>query len=131
MNIKINIDQLSTQWLAAKEIERVATESRRTIEDQMMSLLGVAETLEGTENFSLNHSAVKIVGRMNRKVDIEKLQEIAADHDLTEHLSSLFRWKAEINSNKWKEAADSITQPLLGAITTTPGRPSFSITTKD
>ena len=68
---------------------------------------------------------------MNRKVDIEKLQEIAADHDLTEHLSSLFRWKAEINSNKWKEAADSITQPLLGAITTTPGRPSFSITTKD
>jgi hypothetical protein len=65
---------------------------------------------------------------MNRKVDADKLQELAAEHGLSEHLGSLFRWSADINAAAWKAAAPTITAPLLGAITTTPGRPSFSIT---
>jgi hypothetical protein len=67
---------------------------------------------------------------MNRKVDTEQLQDIAATYGLTEHLWSLMRWKAEINSAVWKATSENITKPLLAAITTTPGRPSFSITKK-
>jgi len=57
--------------------------------------------------------------------------DIAAANGLTEHLHDLFRWKAEINSAVWKAANEAITKPLMAAITTTPGRPSFTITIKE
>lgn len=122
---------LSAGWLAAKEAEKTATESRRLIEDRMKSLIGVAENMEGTETASPDGFTIKITGRIDRKVDAEKLQEIAAEHGLTDHLSSLFRWKPEIVMATWKASDDSITRPLLGAITSKPGRASFSITIKE
>lgn len=125
------LSDLSKLWLELKEAERVATERRRDVEDKLMSLIGIPETLEGTENVNLDDGySIKIVGRMNRKVDTEQLQDIAATYGLTEHLWSLMRWKAEINSAVWKATSENITKPLLAAITTTPGRPSFSITKK-
>jgi hypothetical protein len=111
-----------------KEDERRVTEERRLIEDTIMHMLQIDESQDGTKNFEDGAFAIKIVGRMNRKVDVDKLQEIAAEYGLTDHLSSVFRWKAEINSTAWKAADSSITEPFLDAITTTPGRPSFSIT---
>lgn len=126
------INQLSTlsqTWLELKEAERQATEQRREIEDKLLSLIGIAETFEGTENITTNEGyVIKIGGRMVRKVDSAKLQELAAENGLTEHLSSLFRWSAEINSALWKAASKDITTPLLDAITSKPGRASFGIT---
>ena len=124
-----DIKQLSDAWLELKEAEKHATEARRDIEDKLLSMLGIPETLEGTENFELESGyKVKIVGRMTRKVDADKLQELAIEHGLTEHISSLFRWSADINTAVWKASSESITAPLLDAITTKAGRPSFSIT---
>ena len=126
------LSELSKAWLDLKEAERLATERRREVEDTMMSLIGIPESLEGTENVNLDEGMqIKIVGRMNRKVDTDKLQELAAEHGLSEHLHDLFRWKAEINKSVWDAANTSITQPLMGAITTVPGRPSFSISIKE
>jgi hypothetical protein len=126
------LSDLSKLWLELKEAERVATERRRDVEDKLMSLIGIPETLEGTENVNLDDGySIKIVGRMNRKVDTEQLQDIAATHGLTEHLHDLFRWKAEINSAVWKATNEAITKPLMLAITTTPGRPSFTISIKE
>ena len=123
------VSELAKTWLLLKEQERVATESRREIEDVIMKTLNVSESLDGTENFTIDNSVkIKIVGRMNRKVDTDKLQQLAAENGLSEHLASLFRWKAEVNSTVWKASNDAITKPLMGAITTAPGRPSFSIT---
>lgn len=128
----ITLSELSQSWLELKEAERVAVEARRSVEDKMMSLIGIPETLEGTENVPLEEGIqIKIVGRMNRKVDTDKLQELAAENGLSEHLHDLFRWKAEVNKSVWDSASEKITQPLLGAITTTPGRPSFSIIVKE
>jgi hypothetical protein len=127
-----SLSELSQAWLELKETERIATENRRKVEDTMLSLIGIPESLEGTENVNLDEGIqIKIVGRMNRKVDTDKLQEIATAHGLSEHLHDLFRWKAEINTSVWKATNDSITKPLLGAVTTLPGRPSFSINTKE
>lgn len=126
------LSDLSKLWLELKEAERVATERRRDVEDKLMSLIGIPETLEGTENVNLDDGySIKIVGRMNRKVDTEQLQDIAATYGLTEHLHDLFRWKAEINSAVWKATNEAITKPLMLAITTTPGRPSFTISIKE
>jgi len=127
-----NLSDLSKVWLELKEAERVATERRREVEDKLMSLIGIPVSMEGTENVSLDDGySIKVVGRMNRKVDTEQLQDIAAANGLTEHLHDLFRWKAEINSAVWKAANEAITKPLMAAITTTPGRPSFTITIKE
>ncbi len=126
-----NLNELSSLWLAAKEAEKEATEDRRRIEDRIKSLVGVAENLEGTETVDPDQFTIKIVGRIDRKVDGDKLQELAAEHGLSEHLSSLFRWKPEINMAVWKATDEAITKPLAAAITAKPGRPSFNITRKE
>jgi len=123
------LDDLAHQWCDAKADETIAVARRRTIEDRLVELLALDEGKEGATNAKTEQGfAIKVVGRMNRKVDADKLQELAAEHGLSEHLGSLFRWSADINAAAWKSAAPTITAPLLGAITTTPGRPSFSIT---
>lgn len=126
-----DLNELASLWLAAKEAEKEATEDRRKIEDRIKSLAGVPENLDGTETVAPEKFTIKIVGRLDRKVDSDKLQELAAEHGLTEHLSSLFRWKPEINMAVWKATDEAITRPLAAAITAKPGRPSFSITRKE
>ena len=119
---------LYQQWLNAKQIEAAAIKTRRDIEDQLVKQFDIPENLEGTKNLEADSFKIKIEGRINRKVNADKLQELAAEHGLTEHLSSLFRWKPEIAMTAWKAADKAITTPLLDAITATPGRPSFTIT---
>lgn len=119
---------LSAAWLIAKQAEADATANRREIEDQMAQLAKVRADLDGTETVEAGHYTVKIVGRIDRKVDAERLQEIAAEAGLTAHLGDLFRWKPELNMAAWKAADESITRPLADAITAKPGRPSFKIT---
>jgi hypothetical protein len=125
------IDMLAKQWIDAKQAESNAIAARRTVEDRMKEIVGIPETLDGTETVDGGLYMLKIVGRIDRKVDGDKLQEIAAEYGLTEHLGSLFRWKPEINMAAWKSASDAITKPFAVAVTAKPGRPSFSITTKE
>lgn len=126
-----DLNELSQMWIKAKEDEATATADRRKIEDRIKSLCGIAENLEGTETVAPDHFTIKIVGRIDRKVDSDKLQELAAEHGLSEHLSSLFRWKPDLNMAAWKAADESITKPLAAAITAKPGRASFTITSKE
>jgi len=122
-----SLPNLSALWIEAKAREVKAINDRRTIEDQMRSLIGIADNLDGTMTAKPDGYVVKVTGRINRKVNADKLQELAAEAGLTEHLSSLFRWKPEINMTAWKATDAAITTPLLGAITSEAGRPSFAI----
>jgi len=115
----------------AKQAEAHAVATRRDIEDTIKSLAEIPETLDGTQNLQTVGYTIKVVGRIDRKVDADLVQELAAEHGLTEHLSSLFRWKPEINSAAWKAADEAITGPLASAITAKPGRPSFQIIVKE
>lgn len=124
----IDIATLSASWLIAKQAEADAIANRRFIEDQLASIANVSADLDGTETLEAGQYTVKIVGRIDRKVDADKLQEIAIEHGLMDHLSSLFRWKPEINATAWKQADPTIVRPLADAITAKPGRPSFKIT---
>lgn len=123
-----SLPNLSALWIEAKAREVKAINDRRTIEDQLRSLIGIADNLDGTMTAKPDGYVVKVTGRINRKVNADKLQELAAEAGLTEHLSSLFRWKPEINMTAWKATDAAITAPLLGAITSEAGRPSFAIT---
>lgn len=122
---------LYQQWLTAKAKEAEATAERREIEDKLVAQFNVPSTLDNTANFEADGFKIKVEGRINRKINSEKLQEIAAENDLLAHLSALFRWKPEINASVWKSTDPAITTILLDAITSTPGRPSFTITKKD
>lgn len=126
-----DLERACREWREAKAIERYAIEDRRRLEDRMLSLIGVPETLDGTETAEAPGYRIKITGRMNRKVDAEALREAAAANGLEHHLDALFRWRAEVNLAAWKNAAPEITNPLAEAITTKPGRPSFIIETKE
>jgi hypothetical protein len=126
-----DMNELASMWLRAKQQEEDATADRRDIEDHIKKLATIAENLEGTETVDPGRFEIKIVGRIDRKVDGDKVQELAAEFGLTDHLAKLFRWKPEINMAIWKAADESITKPLAGAITAKPGRPSFKIIPKE
>lgn len=126
MNAEI-LETLALEWLVLKEAERQATERRRSVEDKMRQLTQHDDTKEGTETLGCGNYRCKIVSRIERKVDADKVQELAAEHGLTDHLSSLFRWRPEVNMATWKAADISIVTALAPAITAKPGRPSFTI----
>ena len=124
----IELETLCQSWQYAKEAERIAIESRRDLEDQLTRLLQVSEQLDSTMTQKQGDFVIKVTGRINRTIDSDKLQELANEAGITEHLGSLFRWKPEINASAWKNADETITRPLAGAITAKPSRPSFAIT---
>ena len=127
----VSIDELANEWMEAKEAERVAIESRRLIEDALYDALKIDEAKEGRHTIKDKGFKVVITTRITRKVDPDLAQEIAAENGLTEHLSSLFRWKPEVDAKAWAAADQSITNILAGAITAKPSRPSIAITLED
>ena len=122
---------LFEDWLTAKSEEAAAVARRRDIEDALVETLRVDTTREGTSTSKIDGYKVRVTTRLSRKVDGDLLQELAAEHGLSDHLPELFRWKPEVSIKAWKNADESITRPLLGAITTTPGRPGFQITREE
>jgi hypothetical protein len=118
--------ELFSDWILAKRSEREAMDERRKIEDQLTARL-IKDQAEGSETIKAEGYTIKITQRFSRKIDSDALQEIAAEHGLSAHLPHLFRWKPDIDAKAWKAAGDEITGPLSAAITTTPGRPSYSI----
>ena len=122
------LQKLSMEWLEAKAAEHDAVERRRLIEDEICRLLEVKNTDEGTRKVEADAFTIKIACRINRKVDGDLAQEIAAEHDMQDHLGLLFRWKPELSMAAWNGVGDNVKQVFARAITSTPGRPSFTIT---
>lgn len=114
----MNTELLCEQWLDAKRAENEAVKRRREIEDELVQFGEVRNSGPYT---------VFVTQRMNTRIDADALQELAIEHGLHGHLSTLFRWKPELNKKAWDATDESLTRPLLDAITTTPGRPSFAI----
>ena len=125
------IEQLAEEWEQIKAAEDQIKTRRREIEDEITELLNLPKDLDQQKTHDAGFYKLKVTGRIDRKVDADKLQALAEEAGLTEHLGSLFRWKPEINLPAWKAAHTDITGPLLDAITTKAARPSYAITRKD
>lgn len=124
--------ELAAAWLAAKESEQQAINRRREIEDQLAEFLDITPTDDGIKRATIGSYEVKATTRLNRKVDGQIVQEIAAEHGIQHDvLSTLFRWKPEIDSRNWKNAPKELTDILSKAVTATASRPSFSVTPKE
>jgi len=119
--------EIAAEWHAEKEVERQAVENRRRLEDEMVKSFALQPDLDSTVTKQIDDYVIRITGRIDRKVDADKIQELAAQHGLESHLSTLCRWKPEINLSVWKATDPKITALLAPAITAKPGRPSFLI----
>ena len=126
-----DLETLSADWLRYKTLEERTVVERRKIEDQIVKALRLPDAFESTETAEPDGYVVKISGRIDRKVDGDKLQALAAEAGLSDHLATLFRWKPEINMDVWRSTDESITKPLADAITAKPSRASFKIITKE
>ena len=116
------------ELLEAKQREKQAVQERREIEQKITQTIGLAPDFEGTKTITSGAYRVKLTSRMQRKVDAETLQQVAKEHGIFDSLSHLFRWKPEINAAAWKAASSEVTSILSRAVTTTPGRPTITIT---
>jgi hypothetical protein len=125
------MDTMAAEWLAAKQAEKQAVETRRQLEDRMVAAMAMRADAEGTITVKTDSFVVKAVSRLDRKIDVDKLHDAAIEAGLYEQLKTLFRWKPEVNVTIWKQTDPAITGPLSVAITTVPGRPSFTITNKE
>jgi hypothetical protein len=128
------LQKLSAEWIEAKNAEKEAIEKRRLIEDEIVRILEIQETdersrrLEALDKEAKNLYVVKVTCRINRKIDGDLAQEIAAENGLEGYLTLLFRWKPELSMSAWDAVGDNVKQLFSRAITATPGRPSFNIT---
>lgn len=125
------INNLARLWASFKEDEVKAIKHRREIEDELSKILMINHAQEGMVVLDTDKFEIKVQTRMTRKVDADKLQEIAAEHDLSKHLSTLFRWKADIDMKSWKASEPEVTTLFSQAVTTTAGRPSYTITKEE
>ena len=123
-------EALAIQWQHHKSEEVRHQAARREIEDQLARLYALPADLDETVTQQTRNLTIKMVGRIDRKVDADKVQELAAEHGVESHLSTLFRWKPELNMRQWNHADEKIRKALEGAITSKPGRPSFQVTVK-
>jgi hypothetical protein len=123
--------EIAAEWAAEKEVERQAIENRRRLEDEIVKNFGLLPDLDGTVSKDVDGYVIKITGRIDRKVDADKIQELAVQHGLESHLGTLCRWKPELNITVWKNTSPQITSLLAPAITAKPGRPSFTVNHKE
>jgi len=114
-----DLETLAAEWSVQKAREKDAAYARRNIEDRIASLLEVPKDFTGTKHFG----NVKVVGKMTKKVDADKVAEIAMTHGLHEEANRCFRFKAEVISKEEMNPA------FNDAIETKPAR--LSITVED
>lgn len=114
-------------WIKAKDEERQAIEVRRHIEDMLTKELDVPSDWDKSTTWEVDGYKVNVTGRIDRKVDAEKAQEIATHYGVRDHLFTMFRWKAEINKKAFESADQSIVDLFAPAITSKPARLSYKI----
>ena len=122
-----DLERLLIEWRVAKQLEQEATLRRRNIEDEIKAAIGFDESREGSEALPFDGGRVVITARLDRKVDGTLARQLATENHLEDWLDRLFRWKPELELRAWKKAPEYVKQTFAPAITTKPGRATFSL----
>lgn len=123
----MGINELVGQLYEAKLAEQTAKEYRLGLEAQLAEKLGVPEGWEGTQTRAVGLFRVKLSRKMNVKIDANRLREQARVNNILPMVDVLFRWKPELNKEKWNMANEKVKLAFAPAIEVTPGKTSFSI----
>lgn len=123
------LDILATEWLEAKEAEKLANERRKEIEADIISLVGVAE--EGTTNGETEHYKIETVGKLTRSLNDSQLQ---ADWDtLPDEIKKCVKWKTSLdtkNLRSLESMRDDLIPVMSRYLTTKPAKPSVVVEAK-
>jgi hypothetical protein len=114
---------LLSQWLKAKEHERQATELRRQIESQLVSLLPKKE--EGSESENVGEYKLTVTTKINRKVDTVAVR--TTWDVMPDKVKTIFRWTADIDIKALRALPDDAYVVAAQYITATPASPSFKV----
>jgi hypothetical protein len=128
---KDNFATLVGAYMSIDMMQKEVAARKEEIVTAMRSAMALPDDGEGTQNFECGELLVAATMRLNRKVDAEKLDELAKENGLEDKLTTLFRYKPEVSMTAWKAADPSITEKLLPAITTTAGSLGIKITSKE
>lgn len=118
------------QWRKYKQVEIIAIEGRRAVEDKILSLIGIGEGNEKTEKIISEWFELKITPRFVYKIDEKKLSEIEKEKDISQLLGTVIKLKPEISVSEWKKTDQKILDLISDAVTITTGRHSFTLTQK-
>lgn len=69
------IHDVAADLMAARSLEKAATEQRVAIEEELIGLLGAKA--EGADTHNIGPYKVTITGKLNRKLDLKKFDQIA------------------------------------------------------
>ena len=120
------IDQLAEKWQRYKLIEQNAAAERKAIELQLMQLIEIRD--EGTSTEETDHYNIKTVGKLNRTLDAETLQD---DWDnLPKAIKDCVKWKPQVDTAALRvlESMNDELVPLLSKyMTTKPAKPTFKV----
>lgn len=120
-------EEIAALWLHVKDIESNTINVRRALEDSL-HLIFPATELEGTEDHELEGYAVKIVHKVTRTVDPEKLTELSEEYEIDDEIARLFRFKPELNLAVFRAEDEEMQDLFNKVITTKQARPSVTIT---
>ena len=127
----MNITELTTRLYTLKVEEARIKAERMRAEEDLAYELGMPQEWEGTKTNSVGAYKVILKRAMNYRIDAERLEQLAGSSDaMAEAVKRAFRYKPEIDKKGWKALPDDLRGALSPAITMTPGKPSFTITTK-
>ena len=127
-------NKIAINLMAAKKSEAAAKKIRMDLEDKLLAHPSVKKHLavEGTKTFSIKGGCgFKIVGKLNRNVDQDKIQGDDWSKLPVEIRETIFRWKAELNLAPFK-ALDKMNPKMAIKVgkffVVTPGRSTISVT---
>ena len=72
--------EIAAEWAAEKEVERIAVENRRRLEDEMVKSFALQPDLDSTVSKDVDGYVIKITGRIDRKVDADTLRLSSGFH---------------------------------------------------
>lgn len=125
------LDTLLYEIEQAKQFEEATKKKRQELEDKVKALVEISDGQDGTNKFETDWFALKVEGHLNTKVDTPQLLELVDKNPgLKEVLDRCFKTKLEVTA-AFKKEDEEIRRIFAPAITTTPGRSSFTITHKE
>ena len=120
------LNELSEEWLSAKDKELKATADRVAIEQEIILLTGQKE--EGAQTHKIDGFVIEVKGVINRKMDWAKWDEIK--DQIPEALRPIkLKPELDVTGVKYLKANEPDIYALL-PITVTPGKTGVTITRK-